>query len=486
MEARTIKANEIYDKARKYLSENKFKDAVMAFREAIVCAEEIEEHWLYASAMNGLGVTYAAMGNDTMALDCYLDGLSYVKKHDVTGAAHTFYNNIGMRYYDLEAYDKALEYFLLAADRMAKSAAPAEDRALFEIIVYINLSDCYRHLGDYSQAEFYLTKAMQDAAKFRIPMFDFSMQVAYARLQQAKGNTAYVREHLSELLQAMDHDQENMGDFSTTVRGFVDLLTKVEAYDAMKEVIEKYEKRAESQEDNEKRRLQVMEHYMQYYQCIGEEEKYKDACVEYIRCLAECEEGLKREKLMTIDLKVALKKAENDLKQARIISEVDSLTGLKNRYAMERELSEAVERCEANKQNLLVGILDIDCFKQYNDTYGHVKGDDVLRRVGAVLRAAVGNAGNVYRLGGDEFLVVLEHPLRETGELVAATIDKNIRKEEIENRNSFVTGFLTISQGYYMAVPQEGQPYTDYIDHADKALYEVKRNGRNSFLFKKK
>lgn len=109
-----------------------------------------------------------------------------------------------------------------------------------------------------------------------------------------------------------------------------------------------------------------------------------------------------------------------------------------------------------------------------------------MQRIGEVLRTAVGDAGNVYRLGGDEFLVMLEQTSREKGELVAANIDQLIRKEEVENRNSFVTEYLTISQGYYMAVPKKEQCYTDYIDHADKALYQVKRNGRNSFLFRKK
>ncbi|MGN0312747.1 MAG: diguanylate cyclase domain-containing protein [Lachnospiraceae bacterium] len=486
METKTIKANELYDQARRYLAENKFKDAIMTFQETLIRAEEIGEHWLYARAMNGMGVTYAAIGNDMMALDCYLDGLEYIKKHEVIGVSQSFYNNIGMRYYDLGAYKEALEYFHLAEESMGKSAEPADDRALFAVIVYLNLSDCYRFLQNYQQAEIYLTKAMNDSAKFRVSMFDFSMQVAYARLQQEMGNTQYVEEHINELVEAMDRDQENMGDFSSTIRGFVELLIKAEAYDAMKIVIGKYEKQVNEQEDNKKRRLQVIEHYIQYYHYSGDEENFKNSCVEYAKCMAECEEQLNQEKLMTLNLKVALKKAEDDLKCAREKSEIDALTGLKNRYAMESELPKAIEQCSEKKQNLIVGILDIDCFKQYNDTYGHLKGDAILQRVGAVLRTAVGNAGNVYRLGGDEFLVMLEQTSREKGELVAANIDQLIRKEEVENRNSFVTDHLTISQGYYMAVPKKEQCYTDYIDCADKALYQVKRNGRNSFLFRKK
>ena len=485
MEAKTIKANELYDQARRYLSENKTKDAVLTFREAMVRAEEIGEYWLYARALNGLGVTYADMGNDTMAMDCYLDGLRYIKKHDVTGMAHLYYNNVGMRYYDLGAYREALEYFQLAEEAMSKAAEGLEDRVLFAIIVYINLADCFRYSKEYDKVEDCLSKAKEYARKYRQPMYDFSIQIINAWMELNKGNAEYVLEHADELMNAMDYDQECMGDYSGTVRSFIGLLAQAGAFDTMKMVIEKYEKLVEQSGDNRKYRLQVIEHYIRYYECIQDEENYKNACVKYTHCMEECEEELRQEKLMTLNMKVALKKIEDDLKQAQTRSEIDSLTGLKNRYAMDQELAEAVQQCLKEKQNLIVGVLDIDCFKQYNDTYGHVKGDVVLQRVGKVLLDSLGDAGEVYRLGGDEFLVTLRQCSREKAELVAAEIDQRIRKEKVENRNSFVSDFLTVSQGYYIAVPEEGQSFTDYIDRADKALYRVKRNGRNSFLFSK-
>ena len=161
------------------------------------------------------------------------------------------------------------------------------------------------------------------------------------------------------------------------------------------------------------------------------------------------------------------------------MSVTDALTGLGNRYSLEREAVHIIR--DAGGERITVGVLDIDCFKQLNDTYGHIQGDRCLKVVADILKEAVMDCGHVYRFGGDEFVMLFPAGMENRIEEIAEAILQKIAEVGIANEHSVVQPNLTISQGYACFVPEGTESGARLIEHADKALYYVKRNSRNAY-----
>jgi two-component system chemotaxis family response regulator WspR len=125
-------------------------------------------------------------------------------------------------------------------------------------------------------------------------------------------------------------------------------------------------------------------------------------------------------------------------------------------------------------------MIDVDNFKQYNDTYGHVAGDEVLKRIAATVESCLGRAGDIAaRYGGEEFLVVLPGTSAGGGKLLAEKIRRAIEALQLPHRASSATQHVTVSIGGAAVVPAPGSVMTSLVESADRALYEAKGHGRN-------
>ena len=128
-------------------------------------------------------------------------------------------------------------------------------------------------------------------------------------------------------------------------------------------------------------------------------------------------------------------------------------------------------------------MVDVDCFKQFNDAYGHLAGDDCLRAVAQTLQAVVGRAGDfVARYGGEEFVIIL--PNTETGSaMVLEKVLDGIRSLAIRHRFSKVhRAIVTVSVGCATMIPTENDSGSDLLRRADRALYEAKAKGRDRLI----
>lgn len=167
-------------------------------------------------------------------------------------------------------------------------------------------------------------------------------------------------------------------------------------------------------------------------------------------------------------------------KQQKLIEQLDiePMTRLYNRKAFERNMTEVLADCkiqeEGSQKRFWLLILDLDLFKQVNDTYGHLNGDKVLLKVAALLQQNVDKKGRVYRYGGEEFAVLTAAMTKET---VAALAEK--LRAQVE-RLRFEFDFekrITTSIG--VAPCQSRYSLEQWTDAADAALYLAKKNGRN-------
>ena len=158
--------------------------------------------------------------------------------------------------------------------------------------------------------------------------------------------------------------------------------------------------------------------------------------------------------------------------QTRELSVTDELTGVFNRRHFSQVLQLEWKRAVRFKRDLSLLMIDVDFFKRYNDTYGHLKGDDVLRQMGDLLMTNLREVDTVARFGGEEFIVLLPDTDKRGATAVAEKL-RHMVQEKIEN--------ITISVGVGN-FPDDVQEMEDLIDHADIALYSAKDTGRNRVL----
>lgn len=174
----------------------------------------------------------------------------------------------------------------------------------------------------------------------------------------------------------------------------------------------------------------------------------------------------------------AIKEMQRDLDQVRKEALTDSLTGLANRKAFDNEIHRIARDADENGQTFSLVMLDIDFFKNFNDTYGHQVGDQVLRLVGRTFIDGVKGRDTASRFGGEEFALILPETNLQGAMKVAEILCKAVAGKEIINRNSGdKMGRITLSGG--VAQHLAGESIEDLIERADAALYESKRAGRN-------
>lgn len=190
---------------------------------------------------------------------------------------------------------------------------------------------------------------------------------------------------------------------------------------------------------------------------------------------------VEQQQLQLLESSQVLKHLNLKLEQA---SYTDSLTGIFNRryfnLVYEREYKRALR---ANK-SITFMMIDIDFFKQYNDTYGHLQGDVALQSVARTLKTSLLRPGDfVFRLGGEEFGVILTETDAHNSREMAKRLGFNIESLGMEHKGNKKSGLLTISIGAICIVPTESMNNEALLHSADSNLYAAKEQGRNTVVF---
>lgn len=158
----------------------------------------------------------------------------------------------------------------------------------------------------------------------------------------------------------------------------------------------------------------------------------------------------------------------------------DGLTGVYVHRYFQENLSLEVKRAVAYKETMSLLMIDIDYFKKYNDLYGHLAGDEILRKIAAFLKSSVRETDIVARYGGEEFAIILLLQDKEQAKEVAERIRAGVENISVDVNNT--TTKVTISIGV-ASLPDDGKTPDELLAKADKALYEAKQRGRNCVVF---
>jgi diguanylate cyclase len=189
------------------------------------------------------------------------------------------------------------------------------------------------------------------------------------------------------------------------------------------------------------------------------------------------------ERILTLEHLFAASVARiSELQQELMSSEkdahTDQLTGLANRRAFEAALQARATEMAAAGYAMTLLLLDVDNFKRFNDMHGHVLGDKLLQLFSQILTNNIKGRDLAARYGGEEFAIILVQANVRQATAVAEQIRMILSSAPIKNRGTGQSlGVVTCSIG--IAAYRQGEPLTDLVDRADRALYEAKRTGRN-------
>lgn len=180
----------------------------------------------------------------------------------------------------------------------------------------------------------------------------------------------------------------------------------------------------------------------------------------------------------------ALRESQQLLQEANLelqrLSNIDSLTGLSNRRCFNEYMDREWRRAMRNAKLFSFLMIDVDMFKQYNDLYGHMAGDEVLKKIAETIQVQCRRGADVVaRFGGEEFVVGLTDASLADAQSLGDLLRTKVEALRLDHAGSTVSDWVTISVGVASTVPKPDENYLAVIRAADQALYNAKSAGRN-------
>ncbi len=474
-----------YYLAEAYFDCNKYDEFIQSLIHGLEHQMEVPLVNLIAKSYNMLGINADNQGNLSAAIDFYLTSLKYSREHGLVYEAGLVNANIGQIYKQLGDYKSAILYLEKALIYLNKDKSSS---VVNKIIAETAIATSYLQLGELETAfNWYYRierrrKQYMEASRYPLVIYCFEVQFLNQRKEYQKRD---------ELLDKMIHillEIPTLLDMYEEAFLLCDFLMDTERYEELWRVVDRIDYLTK-QAGITNMQLRVLKYKLQFYKIRQNEPEYRLACTEYVALSERLEEENRTNARRAIELRIDLEyvkekqtlmQEENKLLLEK--SERDPLTKLPNREKLNEYTEMAFEKAYRNSTNLGVEILDIDYFKQYNDTFGHQAGDKCLKKISQLLHSLMEQGIFCARYGGDEFILIYENMTDDEILAYARKLRQQVMELNIRNFNSTVSPVVTISQGIRNSVPRDGNKIWDYFYVADMSMYHVKRTTKNDIL----
>ncbi len=450
----------------------------------LIRAEELcREHGyddLLVSLCNFAGLYYCKMNNDHVAVSYHLEGIEIAEKLGDKEMQGKHYNNIGLVFGFRGDWIMARHYFSLAADMAEPNVTP--ENVGYLVSCLCNLADVSKELGENEEARRMLEKcdALDNAG-------------AYLRLRVAIGWVSYYA--------TVGDNEKCLQKLKTIVdEGFLEYPDKLFTSIMLEGVISNLlfiGERAEAKrymdvletigkEISVANRYHVQSLKIQYWKEEGNQEEYGKAIKEYYEIMKQLtllDDETRIQSMVSqieiVRIKWKRQKMRDENLELERLTQLDGLTGLYNRRYLNKLTTKTMQSEELTSLGYVM--LDVDYFKQYNDFYGHFKGDKVLMEVAHVLTEAASPNIYVGRYGGDEFVCLCVNATDEQMAEYVCKVMEGVAEKNIEHEKSSCGGKLTLSIGYHNETISADTRPESILNAADHALYAVKQSGRNGW-----
>ena len=461
------------------------RDAVLLNAiKATALLEQTKNYRMIARSNNMLGIAYLGQENYQMALDSYNKTYQIAKKHrscNVHDRLITL-NNIADCYYEMGDYRSSLRVFLRCLDE-ANRKTPENH---INITLYsVNLANNYEKLGNYEEALSVLERISGWVDDVEMKMWVCLYYGRKASILYAMGRISEGNECADKALAIIDGDSDTY-EFHKEFEELAHTLIDCGDYERamiFAKILKDYSDKSGHTIDL-LMTCRVMAHY---YSKTGD----------HALALSTYEELNRLYEMRTIETKAMqltilkkikeagreISKLNKTIKASEETASRDPLSGLLNRAALLDTASEYINAAAKKREKVGAVFIDIDHFKECNDTYGHAKGDEVIRTVAAACLAEETSCVRFARYGGDEFFGIT-HGLKDGAVVdIARRICEKIRSANIPNVKNPNGHIITLSVGLMNSgVTKTTNTIIDIVNCADKALYHAKESGRNAIV----
>lgn len=416
-----------------------------------------------------------------MALEHYLSGLSVAIQNDVSVISAKIYNNIGSEYQKLGDFEHSIKYFELSLNKLGNHD---RDKNLEMLAYKTNLNLCmgYTALGEYEKSEKHLKRAYTYMDNPDVANLRFHYLTIQGELFMKTGRKEEVHKNFSALMDMILNAEDSFNIWDNFER-LGNLALELKEYTALKRVIDcmdqEFQQLPEEMIDLDVL-VAIQEFRLAYYEEIGDQETLRKEEHAYVGlCKKMCLRTWK-DRATTIDYKIQLKTEYDENAEQRRQLDIDELTGVGNRYKLEKDYKLLQKNSNGHNTRIGIGIIDLDYFKEVNETYGHLQGDHYLKVISQIIRKVMIGSGGIYRYGGDEFVVLLVDVDAPTIEQLAQRILDDTESWQLCNPASDKK-IQTVSQGYIVLDQFKNVDIWQLLSHADRQLYSVKNNGRHDY-----
>lgn len=442
---------------------------------------------LLAKNYNLLGNVYIDYMDHFSAIEAYLNSLEIATNVNLPRTQVSIYNNIGNIFYELEVYDKAVTYFELARIELEHIPSDVLDpNDTIVGIIYANLATVYLHLNnlDKSKENFEISKKYIESStdfsailaslnQAMIYEIDGKIDEMYAEFDVMLAN-AIVSEQHENLFELLVDAIKVLMKYNDTERiyNFLDVLHKMigsaSNYYRMhlyqKLYIVYLEKTNVSSDE-------ILSAYRELYRLddILNDREHRNTAKSLETKIELFNERLEKAQLLQTS------------EELQKISLYDELTGILNRRGYNMYLSDILHKAQLNSTNIGLILVDIDCFKEYNDNYGHPSGDTILKHISSLLTKYSNTKFTPCRFGGDEFAIICKDCSTVDIEEYINNIINDLKNYPLEHKYSKVgIDYVSVSCGF---ANEDASKVTiaTLLGNADTALYQAKENGRNQY-----
>ena len=475
----------LYYLAECYWQKGEYENTMQCLTEGVGCLENARMYELLAKAHNMMGAVSDRKNNRMLALRSYYNSLKYAEKYHFYYIQGMAESNIAYTLVRMRLRQEAIQHYRIAIacyDKSEKTYQLNYNR----INCMIECGCCHMYLGEMEEAlqlwneiEKILREAPESYySKITLEMYRISCELLQGHEEEALKLASDLLEQLS------DRDVfEEIMDELVILAGILAILPDGKYLEELIRIID--EKHIEEHynifldlypfksELLQKKGLtwEYIDYTRQYFDIY---EKYQQENREALINVIELQNRLKNVTLDWTNMKASNRELES-------LAMHDELTGLANRTFLHEYLTSSFEHAYEEHELMGVELMDIDFFKEYNDHYGHLAGDQCLKAIAGVLRKQQ-VPGKIFcaRYGGDEFMILYTGMTVEKIRRVAEDILREVRKLKLPHECSNCSNYVSVSQGVFVRIPVGNNKEWDFTSRADELLYKAKSCGRNS------
>ena len=473
---------------RAYFEHNEDELMLKAHTYTVPYLMAAEEYKFLSRSYNNIGVISVSRNNYSNAFENYLLALNICKDHKLKYNEGITYCNIGEMYRTNGSYRDAINFYkkALALCEDVPTDTPFYYSNL--ILIHSALLFCYTKRKDYENARRHLTLLVGYEPNAEDDYHILSELCAKFRFFYDTGANPDPADYVPEILDQLKR-LNSLHDFFPYLIDLCDALYVSEKYEYTIQLAHTLEERMGKYEGNSPYIKMWIENYkIKYYKSKDNEKHYRRALKNYFAALEERNNYIKKfnqgiidAQIKNIELTEKFRKTVESIEKLKVNAEHDALTGLYNYGYIKDLLENLFIEAAAKNECLGVAIIDIDFFKQYNDTYGHQQGDKAIKAVADVLASVANEDVIPSRYGGDEFIIVFRNMSDDVLIDICNKIRRSIDELKIKHEGSLTSDYLTVSVGARNSIPHKVNKSWDYLYAADMALYDVKEFKKGGF-----